>query len=187
MYSRAEGNYPPLKYHYQTLWGNAAPAGLGVDSSTITLGMRVRFGVDGKIIGIRYHRDVDDGANHVGFILSEARNSVPLRMASFRVIPAGTTPPNGAWQNAYFRPHLPVAEDDELVVAVWYEHGMYWRTNFGLSGGPLVSEDLTAPQDGDGGPNGIFGYNWNWDLPNDFGGGLYGIDVIFLANTEVNP
>jgi Domain of unknown function (DUF4082) len=170
--------------HYQTIFGNDPPSGYWLGTDPIMMGNRIRFHADGRIIGIRYYRDQSsDGAN-VGFVLTAPTGGVVLRSVAFPVREAGYGPDGGAWENAYFHPMLRVEEDDELFVGVHYGSGRYWRSDSALASAPVISEDLEAIQDGDGGSNGCYDYGLGWDLPNTFDSTLYGTDVIFLSDVD---
>ena len=175
-----------FKYHYETLWGSALPVDVGGNGGyPITLGLRLRFSAKGRIMGVRVAVADDDGSEHVGFILSTTREGVPLRSVRFHPTPGGGLETVARWHHAYFKP-LEVANGDELVVAVWYASGRFWSTQGGLASHAVSHEHITAPQTGDGDDNGIYNPGWTWDLSLTFGGNMYGVDVLYLTDTEAN-
>lgn len=173
------------RYHYQTLWQNAVPGTWGGDNSEVVLGTRVRFGVDGAVLGAKFYKDNGDGSEHLALLMDGWHVGTVLATALFHPVTASNIPGDNYWQSIYFPRQVKVSAGDERVIAVWFPAGNYWREAGGLAAGPVVSEDLTAPQDGDGGDNGIYTVGNGWDLPLTFGSGFYGIDIIFRSDAEL--
>lgn len=190
MLRTAVGNYPlgvTRKYNYQTLWGLTPPGSFSSDNSEVVLGTRVRFEVDGAVVGARFFQHWTDHYEHWAMLLEDWNPGVPHRAARFHEVFDGASSADSRWHNIYFRPEARVTAGMELTVAVWFQAGQYWRQPGGLSGGDVTVGDLTAVGDGSGGPNGIYTLGNGWDLPFTFGGGFYGIDVLFRADSEVRP
>lgn len=188
--SALRGNYHlavTRKYAYQSLWGSSTPGAWGGDHSEVVLGTRISFGVDGAVVGARFYQDNGDSAEHLALLMDGWSVGTVLATARFKPVTASNIPGDNKWHNAYFPREKKVAAADELVIAVWFAGGNYWRQASGLASGPVTVGDLTAIQDGDGGPNGIYTLGNGWDLHLTFGSGFYGIDVLFRADSEVNP
>lgn len=175
-----------LKYQYQSLYGTALPPDAGGNGGyPITLGLRLRFAAKGRLVGVRAAVAEDSACEHVGMVLSTAREGVQLRTVRFH--PTVITGPDTSarWHHAYFKA-LEVETDDELVVAVWFQNGRFWSHLGALNGAEVTRGDITAPATGDGGDNGVYQAGFSWDLQNTFGGNMYGVDALFLDDTEAN-
>lgn len=171
-----------MRFAYQSLFGSSVPGSYGTDTNAIVLGTRVRFHAPGRVVGLRYYRDQANGDFQVGHVIRERHLGEVLRSTLFRQRTAGDGPSGGEWQHGYFRPWLRVADLDELLIAVTFGGGNYWRVPGGLSGAPVISDDLEAIQDGDGDDNGVYTYGAGLNLDLTYGGGFYGIDLLFLRD-----
>jgi len=173
------------RYQYQTLFGAAEPGANPNDHAQIVAGTRFRFNANGRILGIRYFRDWHDGGDHWGVLMPTPYSAIITRSVLFPIHEAETGEEPGNWESAYFSKMVPVENGAEYTVAVYWSAGNYWRVSAGLSGAPVISGDIEAIEDGDGGDNGVYQYGSDIYLGNTYASTLVGVDPIFLADTEV--
>lgn len=114
------------------------------------------FGHDGRIVGLRYFRDLADGFDHVG-ILRDGITGVILRVVRFPLVAAAGSGP-GSWQHAYLSPRLNVLAGETVLVSVTFGGSLFYYDASALAGGPIVSGDLTIPQDSPPGTSSFFDY-----------------------------
>lgn len=183
------GNYPVLmtvKYVYESLWGSTLPPDVGGNSGgPLTLGVRLRFAVAGRIVGMRVAVAEDNACEHFGMIVTATNEGAPLRGIRFHPTPGGGLETDARWHHGYCKA-LDVAADDELVAMCWFPNGRFWSEVNGLQSAARTRGNITAPQTGDGGDNGVYAFGSGWDLPLTFNGNLYGVDVLYLTDTEAN-
>ena len=172
-------------FTYQTLWGSGPPPDFGGGSAELTLGLRIRFGVKGRVVGLRAYLDDSDDAPHFGLLCDGWNVGTPIAGVAFRhqVLDVGGGF-SGHWRHAYFSKMVEVAANTELTVMVWFPQSRFYSWLGHLNGAEHNNGDLTAPETGDGGDNGIYTFGNGWALPNTFEGNMYAVDVLYLTDAE---
>jgi hypothetical protein len=77
-----------------------------------------------------------------------------------------------------------VNEDDTWFVCVAFRQGLYYASRFTLDGSNYVNEDLEAVADDGVDHNGMYSYETDWNPYLSYQSSMYGIDVLFLADSE---
>jgi hypothetical protein len=150
------------------------------DSNDVTLGMRFKSTVPGKIYGIRFYKGAGNGGVHRGRLWTDTGTPI-----SDELVFTSETP-NG-WQQALFPSPIAILADVTYVVSYRTPQGFYAvdRPYFIAE---LVRGALRAPQNGASSPNGVFRYGDGGfpnvaTLPDDpQHSPNYWVDVVFYAD-----
>lgn len=164
------------QFVYQSAWGASAPANSVGGGSPFVVANIFEFAVDGFIVGVRYYRNASDDDEHVGAVFAEADNEL-LGVTKFKYNSTGA---NTGWQHAYLRPRVPVSTGVLYYVGVSFGRQFIGYTASVFNSGPIVSGDITCPQDSPTHWNGIFGPNFTRTAWSHDPGTRYGIDCLFL-------
>ncbi len=149
-----------------------------IDPNAVSVGYRVETAVAGRVIGVKYFRDLNDGNEHIGMLLTPGLDLLDCTL--FHKVAATGSGPD-AWHSAYFRKMHRFGVGDRFVIAVFFGGGNYWSDTGLVASSPFVNGNLTITQDGDGGSNGLFTYG-NLVPTSSFGSSIYGVDVLFLED-----
>lgn len=170
---------PGLPNDYKNAWSGDPTNDSGGDAIPVTLALRMKTDVAGRVFGVRFFRDLADGDPHIGMLFA-ASNLELLDVTLFHQVVAAGSGADG-WHSAYFRKAHRFAADDRFVVGVMFGHGRYWLTPGALNGTDMTNGNLHITADGDGGDNGL--YQYGFIIPDQtFGHAAYGVDVIFLED-----
>lgn len=175
------------RYHYQSLWGNSVPDEFVNETQGVVLGLRVQFHAPGRIVGARYYRDQSSHGGNIAFLKPAPGADQIYATTVFHHRNFGDGPVEGEWQNAYFpKPYIRVEEEDTYFVCVAFRQGLYWASRFTLDGVSVTSEDLEALADDGVDHNGMYTYEVEWNPYQAYQSSMYGIDVLFLADSELH-
>lgn len=167
-----------ISQDYHNAWSGAPSSDSAGDLLAVTLALRMQTSVAGKVVGVRFFRDLSDGGEHVGLLYAATDLSIQDVCLFHKNTAAAAGP--GSWQSAYFRKTHHYAAGDRFVVGVHFSAGNYWLTPAGLATA-VVNANLTITAQGDGGDNGLFGYSTLQPV-STFNSSQYGVDVIFLED-----
>jgi hypothetical protein len=168
-----------MPYHrtYGSVWNGAAPTGDPEDTATVVLAMRLRALQDGWVVGAKYLRNLANNGEHFAMLWNIEANQL-LRLQLFPWHDAEGSGP-GNWEHCYFHKRLRLLEGEACTVAVWFQHGGYYRELGALSAGPMVGDGVEFVEDGELGSNGLYQYLNNLTPFYTFDSSAYGVDVLF--------
>lgn len=135
------------------------------DTSPVELGIRVRCDTDGEVMGIRHFVGPRNPGPHV----------VRLWSGSGELLAEATAPTGSGWVETPFPSPVPVAAGTVVVASYLAPQGGY-AFEAGRLANAVVAGPLTAPADGDGGPNGCFRYGGGFPDTSFLASG-YGVDI----------
>ncbi|MBC7947532.1 MAG: DUF4082 domain-containing protein [Chitinophagaceae bacterium] len=144
------------------------------DGPSIEVGTKIRSSSTGFIRGIRFYNGL---ANPGGRYTGKLWNGTTL-LAS-----ANFTGLSGiGWKEVLFTSPVQIAANTTYIASVYSEDGNYAVTD-GYFTNAATNGPLTAPRDGDFGPNGL--YRVGEGVPNQFyQQSNYWVDVVFASNTN---
>ena len=176
------------RYAYQSLWGSVVPDEFVNESQPVILATRIKLHAAGRIVGCRYYRHKSSIGGNVGFLKPSLGADQIYATTVFHHRNADEGPDEGEWQHAYFpRPYFRVEAEDQVFVSVAFRQGLYYASRFVFDGTNLINGDIEGMQDGDGGVNGAYTYDADWNAYQTYNSSHYGIDILFLADHTVNP
>jgi Domain of unknown function (DUF4082)/Bacterial Ig domain/Cohesin domain len=139
----------------------------------VTLGVKIRSDVDGRISGLRFYKDPLDTGSHVGQIWT--RSGTLLSSVTFAETSSG-------WQQTDFAVPVPISANTTYVAAYHTSTGYPQDTGYFTAAGVDIPP-LHALQDGVDGGNGVYAYDPTPGVsmfPNQsFQGSNYYVDVVF--------
>lgn len=166
---------------YVTLWSAGSPTATVGGTSTIIIGTYVKINVPGRIAGIRFYRDTNDGSNHYGWI-AEDTTTRSIQMASFKRITPATSQPPG-WVTAFLHPMYRITSGNTYIVGVSFPAGRYRQmvdahgSDTDTTVGNLVIPHDTVARPNSGSTNVI-----PLTLPTSMGAAKAAIDLYFLPD-----
>jgi hypothetical protein len=151
-----------------SVWNNATPSGASdaADTSAVNLGLQFQAGSSGKIIGVRFYKEVDNTGTHVGSLWS----------ASGTLLATGTFSNETAsgWQELDFSSPVAITAGTTYVVSYHTNAGHYAFTPAGLSSA-VTNGPVTALASG-----GVYGYGSANAFPSaSFNASNYWVDVVY--------
>ncbi len=146
------------------------------DAAAVELGTRFRSAVDGEVLGVRFWAGPRNAGPHVGSLWTADGD----RLASVEITADGT-----GWQEARFSAPVPVEAGVDHVVSYHAPNGFYSGDNGFFAGRSVTDGPLTAPADGDGGPNGVYRYGASAFPDQTFGSTQYYVDVVFAQGRSI--
>lgn len=170
---------PRMRHTYVNAWSGVPTSDAGGDTAAVTLGLRIRADVSGRVMGVRFFRDLGDDAEHVGLLWQDSDMKLLDACVFHRVAASGSG--QDGWHSAYFRKPQRVTAGGRFVIGVHFAAGRYWVTPLALESAEVVNGNLAIVRDGDGGSNGMFSYG-TLHPNNAFRSTAYGVDVIFLED-----
>jgi len=151
-----------------SIWQNAAPSGAvdAADTSAVNLGVQFQPSSSGKIIGIRFYKEVDNTGTHVGSLWSST--GTLLATGTF------TNETASGWQELDFSSPVAVTAGTTYVASYFTNTGHYAATTNGLSSA-VTNGPLTALAGG-----GVFAYGSGNAFPStSFNASNYWVDVVY--------
>jgi hypothetical protein len=149
------------------------PANPHFNDTPVTLGVKFRSDVDGRITGLRFYKDPLDTGTHVGQIWS--RSGSLLSSVVFSETSSG-------WQQADFPVPVSIAANTTYIAAYHTSTGYPQDTGYFTTAGVDIPP-LHALQDGVDGGNGVYAYDASPGtslFPNlSYQGSNYYVDVVF--------
>jgi Domain of unknown function (DUF4082)/Bacterial Ig-like domain len=151
-----------------SIWQNAAPSGAvdANDTSAVNLGVQFQASSSGRIIGIRFYKEVDNTGTHVGSLWS----------ASGTLLATGTFSGETAsgWQELDFSSPVTITAGTTYVASYHTNTGHYADTSNGLASS-VTNGPLTALASG-----GVYAYGSSNAFPsNTFNASNYWVDVVY--------
>ncbi|MGZ6880211.1 MAG: DUF4082 domain-containing protein [Mycobacteriaceae bacterium] len=151
-----------------SVWNNATPSGASdaADTSAVNLGLQFQASSSGKVIGVRFYKEVDNTGTHVGSLWS----------ASGTLLATGTFSNETAsgWQELDFSSPVAVTAGTTYVVSYHTNSGHYAFTSGGLSS-PVTNGPLTALASG-----GVYAYGSANAFPSaKYNASNYWVDVVY--------
>jgi hypothetical protein len=161
-----------------SFWANSVTPGTKYvtnDNASVTLGLKFRSTVAGKVTAVRFYKGSGNTGTHVGNLWSSS--GTKLGSVTF----SGETA--SGWQEAQFSSPIAIAANTTYVVSYLAPRGAYainesfaWSS---LSASPLQVSG-TAP--------GVYRYGSSASFPNAaWNGSNYWVDLVFVANGTPNP
>lgn len=140
------------------------------DQQGVTLGVKFRADVDGKITGIRYFQGVGNSGTHYGLLYAADRTV--LAQATF----TGET--GSGWQQVSF-PAVAITAGATYVAAYFTSTGYAHTEGYFVGTAGVDSVPLHALASGVDGPNGMFAYGAAPQFPDQSVGTNYWVDLVF--------
>ena len=151
-----------------SVWQNAAPSGAGDanDTSAVNLGIRFQASSSGKIIGVRFYKEVDNTGSHVGSLWSST--GTLLATGTFSNETAS------GWQELDFTSPVTITAGTTYVASYFTSTGHYAFTSGGLSSA-VTNGPLTALASG-----GVYAYGSSNAFPSSsYNATNYWVDVVY--------
>ena len=151
-----------------SIWQNAAPSGAvdANDTGAVNLGLQFQASSSGKIIGIRFYKEVDNTGTHIG----------SLWAAGGTLLATGTFSNETAsgWQELDFSSPVTITAGTTYVASYHTNTGHYALTSNGLASA-VTNGPLTALTSG-----GVYAYGSSNAFPsNTFNASNYWVDVVY--------
>ena len=180
------GNQMPAAYTWQFTTGTPRPAACPCtiwddfevpqtlntnDPSSIEVGTKVRFDVNGYITGVRFYKGSQNTGTHTGSLW----NAAGTRLAT------GTfsNETSQGWQTLTFSSPIQVTANTTYVVSYHTNVGFYSSTNGYFGGKGADYSSLHALKDGQDGGNGVFRYGASAFPNSSWNAGNYWVDVLW--------
>ena|ERR1700730_29108 len=164
---------------YETFWGNSAP--VSTDGSNLTFqtyAMRFQLTVAGSLFALRYAREKRTNGPVIG-VLWDATTLAPIRSVAFREKTASGTGFD-RWETKYFHPKVPVAINQQFIVAITLADSRAMFTANGLTAASITHGHITALKDGlSGHANGMQETDAVVFPSTSAGGDLTMVDLVF--------
>ncbi len=151
-----------------SIWQNAAPSGAvdAADTSAVNLGVQFQASSSGKIIGVRFYKELDNTGTHIGSLWSSTGT----------LLATGTFSGESAsgWQELDFSSPVAVTAGTTYVASYHTDTGHYAYTANGLASA-VTNGPLTALASG-----GVYAYGSANAFPsNSFNASNYWVDVVY--------
>ncbi|HEY1343761.1 MAG TPA: DUF4082 domain-containing protein [Streptosporangiaceae bacterium] len=151
-----------------SIWQNAAPSGAvdAADTSAVNLGVQFQASSSGRIIGIRFYKEIDNTGTHTGSLWSST--GTLLATGTF------TNETASGWQELDFSTPVTITAGATYVASYHTNAGHYAITTNGLSSA-VTNGPLTALASG-----GVYAYGSGNVFPsNSFNASNYWVDVVY--------
>lgn len=158
-----------------TFYGASTPPSLVVanDSQSVELGFKFESTTDGRIVGLRFYKGIDNIGTHVGNLWSATGDL--LASATFINETAS------GWQEVMFSTPVSLTAGTTYV-ASYHSNGNY-SADAGYFNDAHTNGVLIAPASTTGSGNGLYAYGSSSFFPtSSFNATSYGVDVLFKAN-----
>jgi hypothetical protein len=151
-----------------SIWQNGTPTGAvdADDDGAVNLGLQFQASSSGKVVGIRFYKEVDNTGTHIGSLWS----------ATGTLLASGTFSAETAsgWQELDFATPVAITANTTYVVSYHTDTGHYAATSGGLAA-PVTNGALTATVGG-----GLYSYDSANVFPtNSFNNSNYWVDVVY--------
>jgi hypothetical protein len=141
------------------------------DASTVELGVRVRCAVDADVVAVRHFVGPTNAGPHTVRLWSDTGTLL-----------AETTAPTGSgWVETRLPTPVAVSAGGVVVASYVASRGGY-SFDIGRLAAPVTSGPLTAPADGEAGPNGCFRYGGGFP-DTSYLASSYGVDVVVAVRS----
>jgi methionine-rich copper-binding protein CopC len=181
------GNQMPASYSWSFVTGKPRPPACPctiwddftqpqfpntADPSAIEVGTKVRFDVNGYVMGVRFFKGAQNTGTHTGSLWNTA--GTKLATGTF----SGETAQG--WQTLTFASPIQVTANTVYTVSYHTNTGYYSSTSNYFSGKGADYQSLHALQDGVSGSNGVYKYGTTSAFPtSSYNGGNYWVDVLW--------
>jgi methionine-rich copper-binding protein CopC len=152
------------------------------DTSSVTVGTKVRFDTKGQVTGVRFYKGPNNGGTHVGSLYSST--GTLLESGTF----TGETA--SGWQTLTFASPVNVNANTTYVVAYFAPQGHYSASPGYFGNNTATFNQLHAIADGVDGGNGVYMYGAGSTFPtNTYNANNYWVDVLWQqgANGDSAP
>jgi len=141
------------------------------DTASVELGVRVRCAVDADVIGVRHYVGPDNRGPHV----------VRLWTGTGALLAEATAPAGSGWVETRFTTPVAVGAGTVVVASYLAARGGY-AFDIGRLASAITSGPVTAPADGEDGPNGCFRYGGGFP-DSSYLASSYGVDVMVVVRS----
>jgi hypothetical protein len=151
-----------------SVWQNGTPSGAvdAADTSPVNLGLQFQASASGKIVGVRFYKEVDNTGTHAGSLWDSTGNL--LATGTF------TNETASGWQELDFASPVAITANTTYVVSYHTDTGHYALTSNGLAS-DVINGPLTALNNG-----GVYSYGSANAFPTDsFNASNYWLDVVY--------
>jgi hypothetical protein len=157
-----------------TLLGDRRPQQpVDQDPKSVEVGVKIRTAVTGDIEAVRFFRSVPNPRGYVAKVWS-----LDGKLLASQVVPGDEREPPG-WRVATLPAPVSVLAGSTFVVSYFADAGLYHDDQYGISR-PIRSGPLTAPAEGELGPNGVYVYTGVGAFPSHpWRASNYWVDVVF--------
>ena len=165
-----------------TIWPSSATPTTpsASDTSAVTLGVKFKADVSGKITGIRFYKGTGNTGTHVGNLWSAT--GTQLATATF----SGETA--SGWQQVNFATPVSITAGTVYVASYFAPVGRYAADGGYFASSGVDNVPLHALQDGVSGGNGVYAYGAAAAFPNNtFLSANYWVDVVFSTAPATAP
>jgi methionine-rich copper-binding protein CopC len=151
------------------------------DPSSIELGTKVRFDVNGYILGVRFYKGSQNTGTHTGSLWNAAGTRLATGTFSNETVQG--------WQTLNFSTPIQVTANTTYVVSYHTNVGFYSSTNGYFGGKGADYGSLHALKDGQDGGNGVYRYGASAFPSSSYNGGNYWVDVLWTnsLNGDTTP
>ncbi|MFB9503459.1 DUF4082 domain-containing protein [Saccharothrix mutabilis subsp. capreolus] len=148
------------------------------DSGSYELGVRFSPTQSGQITGVRFYKGEGNTGTHTGSLWSSA--GVRLATGTF-----GGESASG-WQTLTFTTPVTVSPGLVYTASYYAPNGHYSIDQGYFQATAVNAPPLTAPQTGDGNPNGVFMPGGGFPTMS-YQGNNYWVDVVYTPNSDTSP
>lgn len=166
-----------------SLWANSTlprDAAQSSDTGGVELGVKFKSAVNGKVLGIRFYKGLQNSGTHTGSLWTT--EGTLLATGTFK------NETSTGWQQLLFIDPVVIQANTVYVVSYYTPVGNYiFLPNF-FTHKSISNSFLTALSSDEDGPNGVFKYGPGGIFPTDsFNNTNYWVDVVFKPDTAFTP
>ena len=165
-----------------TIWAASATPTTpsAADTGAVTLGVKFKADVSGKITGIRFYKGTGNTGTHVGNLWSAS--GTQLASATF------TNETASGWQQVNFTTPVSITAGTVYVASYFAPVGHYAADGGYFATAGVDNVPLHALQDGVSGGDGVYAYGSAAAFPNNtFLSANYWVDVVFSSGPAAAP
>ena len=165
-----------------TIWASSATPTTpsAADTGAVTLGVKFKADVSGKITGIRFYKGTGNTGTHVGNLWSAT--GTQLASATF------TNETASGWQQVNFTTPVSITAGTVYVASYFAPVGHYAADGGYFATAGVDNVPLHALQDGVSGGDGVYVYGSAAAFPNNtFLSANYWVDVVFSSGPAAAP
>jgi hypothetical protein len=157
------------------LFGSTVPAINGNDPGAVTVGVKFKSDVAGKVTAIRYYKGAGNTGTHIGALWSESGSL--LASVTF------TSETTSGWQTATLSTPISITANTVYVASYFAPNGFYSHNDGYFLTNGVTKTPLSAPATGAVSVgNGLYRYGSSSQFPNaSYQGANYWVDVVFTT------
>lgn len=179
---------PGAPQPYQTIWNGADPSTNHAPGGQFLLRTTLYASVAGRLMGMKFYRDREDPANHIGVVIKRAAAGQRAALGALAFPRANALEGRAGWNTRYMHPVIHFEASEWFDIIVWFTGGSYYSDDGAIATTDLVVGDLVVPHQGSTDPfgfavnNSAFGNTLLFNPNTTLSGALAGIDLLFLPD-----